>query len=108
LPAIVLCIASLGFGARPLHALAQAAWLVCFALGAGALLGTLASACGHIGRQRGRLLLFAVLLLPWGAADRLTTVPLSIPGLMEAGLSHMAAAAHHGVLHDDSGGMVTR
>lgn len=68
----------------------------------GASLCTLASACGHLARERGRLLFSAIVLLPWALSDALPVAPLSIPGALDAALGALCA-----VVASDGGGVIS-
>ena len=53
---------------------------------AGVSLGALGSSCGLWGGERGRLLLAALVVLPWAVADQWSVPALSIPGALDAAI----------------------
>jgi hypothetical protein len=85
LAGLSLLVAALSGSARLL--LVRAGLLIgalAFALIAGMTLGAVASACGRLGRARGRWLLVAVVLGPWVLADLAGHGAWSIPGALDA------------------------
>jgi hypothetical protein len=64
-----------------------------FAIVAGVTLGGISAACGQLGRARGRLLLFAVVVGPWILADVTGYRSFSIPGALAAALDFALGGA---------------
>lgn len=82
---LTLIIAALAGSLRlALARLVLAALAAVFALTAGVTLGGLASICARVGRARGRLLFFALIIGPWMLADLLGHGAWSIPGALAA------------------------
>ena len=52
----------------------------------GVSLGGLGASCGLWGGERGRLLLGAVVVLPWAVADQWSVPALSVPGALDAAI----------------------
>ena len=83
--ALSLLTASLaGAAGVALHRAALGLGAVGFAVVAGVTLGGLGSACGRLGRARGRWLLAAIVLGPWMLADLAGHGAWSIPGALGA------------------------
>jgi hypothetical protein len=61
--------------------------VVAVGLMSGVVLGTLGAACGLWARERGRLVVAAVVLLPWAVADQWSVPALSIPGALDAAIA---------------------
>lgn len=53
---------------------------------AGASLGALGASCGLWGGERGRLVLVALVVLPWAVADQWSMPALSVPGALDAAI----------------------
>lgn len=86
-PLVVLALvtaALAGGGGIALHRAMLGLGAVGFALVAGVTLGGVGSACGRLGRARGRWLLVAVVLGPWMLADLAGHGAWSIPGALGA------------------------
>ena len=86
-PLVVLAIFTAALAGSLRLALARvglAALAAVFAVIAGVTLGGLASICARVGRARGRLLLFALVVGPWMLADLLGHGAWSIPGALAA------------------------
>ena len=86
-PLVVLALFTAALAGSVRLALARlvlAALAAAFALTAGVTLGGLASICARVGRARGRLLLFALVVGPWMLADLLGHGAWSIPGALAA------------------------
>lgn len=60
---------------------------------AGAVVGLVGAGCGELGKERGRALFAAVVLLPWVLGDVWSVPALSLVGAIDAGLSWVAGAA---------------
>jgi hypothetical protein len=89
LPLVLLAALTAGVADRSsvaLHRAGLAAGAAAFAIIAGVTLGGFGAACGRIGRERGRWLLFAVIAGPWVLADLAGHGAWSIPGALGAAL----------------------
>lgn len=94
-PALVLSLFTAALAARPGVALARVGLglgAASFAVVAGVVLGGLGAACARVGGPRGRLLLMAVVLLPWALADLTGHGGWSIPGALGAVLDAVMVA----------------
>jgi hypothetical protein len=80
----VLTVALAGSAHVAVARLALVAGAFAYALIAGATIGLLGAGCGRLGGRRGRLLLGAVVLLPWMIAAEVGHASWSIPGALEA------------------------
>jgi hypothetical protein len=85
-PALTMCLLFASFA--PSWSLArQALGAVAVALIAGSALGLFASVCGQFAAARGRLLLVAVVFIPWIVSDAWSLPNLSLPGVVDISIS---------------------
>lgn len=95
----LLLIALSGSARLALARLGLGLGVLVFALVTAVTLGGLGAAAGRIGRDRGRWLLFALIVGPWILADLAGQGAWSIPGALDAALDfvlHLAHAGHAG------------
>lgn len=92
----LLTAALAGHGGVALHRATLGVWTAGFAVVAGVTLGAVASACGRLGRARGRWLLVAVVVGPWMLADLAGHGAWSIPGALGAVLDFALGARQVG------------
>ena len=92
----LLTAALAGHGGVALHRLALGVGAAGFAVVTGVTLGAVGSACGRVGRARGRWLLAAVVVGPWMLADLVGHGAWSIPGALGAVLDFALGARSAG------------
>jgi hypothetical protein len=88
----LLTVALAGRASVALHRAGVAMGVAMFAIVAGVTLGGVGAACGRLGRERGRWLLFTVIAVPWMLADLTGHPGWSIPGALGAVLDFALGA----------------
>jgi hypothetical protein len=81
-PALVVTVWALVV-ARPSQPVALVAGVIATSGVVGLVVGGLGAACGHWAREKGRTMLFAVVLLPWMIAESWALSRLSVVGLVD-------------------------
>ncbi|HHH27303.1 MAG TPA: hypothetical protein ENK57_02995 [Polyangiaceae bacterium] len=82
----MICCAMIAVAGRLYAGLVLIAGVLATSLIAGVMLGVVGAGCGLWGGDRGRIVLLALVILPWAVADQWAMPSLSVPGAIDAAI----------------------
>ena len=82
----MICCAMIAVAGRLYAGPVLIAGVLATSLIAGVMLGVVGAGCGLWGGDRGRIVLLALVILPWAVADQWAMPSLSVPGAIDAAI----------------------